>query len=207
MVRKVIGVTGEMGCGKSYVCMDFQAHAEKKGVKVSIIELDKIGHEIHEQPEYVHVRMELADAFSEEILSPDKTTNRKKLADIVFSDKEELDKLNAIMMPRMMSIAEEWVDGLDGLVLFSAALLAESNLTYLCDTGNIIVYCERSVQVTRLHDKGIYLDDIAQRLGMQYLFKEKKDRLLLTGKRLWIVDNTHQPTKAIYNDILAYTGF
>jgi dephospho-CoA kinase len=87
-MKKVIWLTGRSGSGKSVAANCFL----KAGCEV--IDADKISRKIMDigTPAYNDV----AGVFGTEILHDDKTINRKKLGDIVFSDKEKLLVLNDI---------------------------------------------------------------------------------------------------------------
>ena len=86
---RVIGVTGGVGAGKSTVLgimeEDFQAY---------VIQADQLGHILMEPGE------ECYDAvialFGKEIIKKDKTIDRRRISDVVFTDKDMLLKLNGI---------------------------------------------------------------------------------------------------------------
>lgn len=89
---RVIGVTGGVGAGKSTVLgimeEDFQAY---------VIQADQLGHILMEPGE------ECYDAvialFGKEIIKKDKTIDRRRISDVVFTDKDMLLKLNGIIHP------------------------------------------------------------------------------------------------------------
>ncbi|MBR6728961.1 MAG: dephospho-CoA kinase, partial [Clostridia bacterium] len=83
----ILGLTGGTGCGKSTA-----AHYFKKN-GAHIIDADTISRSIMEpgQPAFKEVT-----AFFQDVLMPDGTLNRKKLASIVFHDEKQLNILNTI---------------------------------------------------------------------------------------------------------------
>ncbi len=85
---KVVAVTGGIGSGKSVVVNAFKA------LGADIESADKISHRIMLKGGKAYD--EVLKAFSEEILKDDFEIDRKKLASIVFSDKEKLALLNSI---------------------------------------------------------------------------------------------------------------
>jgi len=85
---RIIGVTGGIGSGKSTVARILRDLGAK------IIDADKIAREVTAKGE--PALNELVDYFGPEILNKDGDLNRKYLADIVFNDKEKLEKLNEI---------------------------------------------------------------------------------------------------------------
>lgn len=92
---RVIGVTGGVGAGKSTVLgileEDFQAY---------VIQADQLGHILMEPGE------ECYDAvialFGKEIIKKDKTIDRRRISDVVFTDKDMLLKLNGIIHPDIL---------------------------------------------------------------------------------------------------------
>jgi len=79
---KIICVTGKSGSGKT----TFASILSKK-LKCQHIDLDKIGHQALLQPEII---VALCNKFGTEILDEDGCVNRKKLGNIVFSDKQKM---------------------------------------------------------------------------------------------------------------------
>ena len=90
-MTRVIGLTGGIGSGKSTVSRYL---AELGAI---IVDADKVGHEVY-QPNTDTWR-ELVKTFGKEILAKDNTIDRKKLGAMVFSNPEELKRLNAIVHP------------------------------------------------------------------------------------------------------------
>ena len=125
----VIGLTGGIGSGKSAVALMLQE------LGADLIDADKVGHEayqIHSEPWQAVV-----DAFGKDILGSDGDIDRKKLGSIVFSDPSELDRLNAIMHPRMANIVKEKIESLkesgSSVVVLEAAVLLEAGWDTLVD--------------------------------------------------------------------------
>lgn len=125
----VIGVTGNSGSGKSVV----SGILAEVGAK--IIDADKIGHEI---------LMPGGSAFNEvialfgvNVLTSDGFIDRKKIASIVFSDKEILKKHTEITHKYIINetfdkLREYKAEGIETVVL-DAPLLIEANLHSECD--------------------------------------------------------------------------
>ena len=127
---RVIGVTGGVGAGKSTVLgileEDFQAY---------VIQADQLGHILMEPGE------ECYDAvialFGKEIIKKDKTIDRKRISDVVFTDKDMLLKLNGIIHPavkqRILDLLGEQKDAGRGICVVEAALFLEENYQEFCD--------------------------------------------------------------------------
>ena len=76
----IVGVTGEIGSGKSYVSKKFEELGKEKAIPVHNIELDYLGHKILgglKQPAYQEVRETIAKTFGQELKQPDGMIDRK----------------------------------------------------------------------------------------------------------------------------------
>ena len=125
----VIGLTGGIGTGKSEVAGLLQSFGAE------VINADQVGHEAY-TPNSESWR-EVVNAFGEEILHPDGQIDRGRLGAIVFSAPEQLDKLNAIMHPRMARMVGDKIEVLRDkgapAVVVEAAVLFEAGWDSLVD--------------------------------------------------------------------------
>jgi dephospho-CoA kinase len=140
-MTRVIGLTGGIGSGKSTVSRFL---AELGAV---IIDADKIGHEVY-RPDTGTWR-QLVKTFGSGILAADNTVDRKKLGAIVFGNKQELQRLNAIIHPQITAeikkrIAEYRRQDVKVIVL-DAPVLLEANAKNLVDEVWVVVADEDNV--------------------------------------------------------------
>ncbi len=98
----VIGVTGNIGSGKSTVCQMLA----KLGA--AIIDADKLGHETYKP--HSPAWQEIVAAFGKDIVNPDDEINREKLGQIVFSHPDALARLNQIVHPKAYRLAQERIE-------------------------------------------------------------------------------------------------
>jgi len=125
----VIGLTGGIGTGKSEVARLLQS------LGAAVISADEVGHEAYApNSESWH---EVVDTFGKEILQPSGEIDRQKLGAVVFSDPQQLEKLNAIMHPRMARMVADRIQVLRdqgaSTVVVEAALLFEAGWDSLVD--------------------------------------------------------------------------
>ena len=137
----VIGLTGGIGTGKTHVS-DLL-----KGLGAAIVNADLLGHEVYApQSEGWHA---VVDAFGEQIVADDGEIDRRALGGIVFSDDEALQRLNAIMHPRIYALAEQRLNALaeggESTAVLEAALLIEANWTPLVDDVWVTVSTEEDI--------------------------------------------------------------
>lgn len=206
----IVGVTGEMGSGKSYVSQKFVELGGARGVEVHNIELDHIGHQILgtlAEPAYSRVRSKIVEAFGDDVLQ-DGVISRKRLGDVVFNDSCALRQLNEIMETSMIVRLRREMYGKRGLVLVNAALIAESGLGYLCNNNCVIVHVSKDVQEERLKERGLNAEQIARRLGTQYDFKGKRSKLDEAVQqhnqgRVWVVENSgHDNIEEVFDSVI-----
>ena len=145
MTTYVLGLTGPTGAGKSTV----REFMSQRGMKV--IDADTVAKEVIENNK--RCLLDLALEFSVSILRHDGTLNRQKLADIVFSDKAKLRKLNKITHPHIKAeiasvIMEEKRKGTP-IVILDAPTLFESGCNEFC-TGVLTVTAPEKDRLNRI---------------------------------------------------------
>ena len=119
----IIGLTGPTGAGKS----ETAEVAESLGIKV--INCDKVARKVVEKG--TDGLAALTKAFSENILNPDGTLNRRALARIAFKTEENTKLLNDTLFPFIIKEIEKEVFG--KTVLLDAPTLFESGADKICN--------------------------------------------------------------------------
>ena len=158
----VIGLTGGIGTGKTYV-----SHL-LEGLGAAIVNADLLGHEVYTpQSEGWHA---VVDAFGEQVIAEDGEIDRRALGRIVFSDDDALSRLNAIMHPRIYALAERRLNALNErgspTAALEAALLIEANWTPLVNEVWVTVSPERDV-IARLQERNLDADAARSRINSQ----------------------------------------
>lgn len=144
-----VGLTGGIACGKSYVLQELT----KSGAYT--LDADEIAHSVI-SPEGA-AYPEVVDAFGSEILTSEKIIDRKKLGEIVFSDREALDRLNQIVHPHVFAEEERQILAIEADAGETGADLLVVDATLMIEVGSyrnydsiIVVYCRPAVQLHRL---------------------------------------------------------
>jgi len=137
-----IGVTGLMASGKSDVARRF----EERGAR--LLEGDALGWEVLRDQE---VRDRLGALFGPSILAPDGSVDRRALGRIVFGDTSELNRLNALVQPRLERRVREALESArgEGVLVLDAALLGSWNLAPTLD-GVVLVLAPEETRIARL---------------------------------------------------------
>lgn len=157
---KIIGLIGGSGAGKSSVSKEFQ----KWGAET--IDGDQVARDIvlPGKP----ALLELVETFGTDILCPDGTLDRKKLAKIVFSNPGELHKLNLITHKYISEeIKKEIANCKKPLFVLDAAALVESGIHKMCDLI-VFVNAEKETRITRIMARdGLTREEAERRVNAQ----------------------------------------
>jgi dephospho-CoA kinase len=165
----IVGLTGSVGTGKSTVANLFRE------LGAYVIDWDKLAREVT----YPHLKAwkEIVKYFGEGILNDDLTLNRQKLADIVFSDKKKVEKLNQIVHPEVFKEDERITNEIkshdpDAVIVKDIPLLFEvAHPIYVDKT--IVVSASEQTQSKRLEEKGMSEEDAQRRIKSQLPLEEK----------------------------------
>jgi dephospho-CoA kinase len=116
-----VGLTGGLACGKTTIAEMF----EQRGARV--IRADEIAHSLYDPGTDVYRKV--VAAFGREILNPDGTISRPKLADLAF--KGRVPELNAIVHPAVIRTQEDWMEEVGrreshAIAIVEAALMIEA---------------------------------------------------------------------------------
>ncbi len=125
-VKRIIGLTGNSGAGKSTVA----SYLQKLGAEV--IDADQISHDICEpgQSGYEQVRREFGERFFEQ----DGRLDRHKLGAYVFADKKERKRLEHILHPLVLrEMTDRILASQNRTVVVDCALLLEAGLHHHVD--------------------------------------------------------------------------
>ncbi|MFA6843684.1 MAG: dephospho-CoA kinase [Bacilli bacterium] len=155
----VIGITGSIASGKSLVTN----YLRTKGYKV--IDSDKIAHSILDMPT---VKAQIYETFA--------VDNRAALSKIVFNDKAQLEKLNAIMKPLIIDkLKKEMQKRHEKIYFVDAPVLYEMNLQYMFDKV-LVVYVDKEAQIVRLMRRDLISREYAiKKISMQIDIESKKE--------------------------------
>ena len=188
-----LGITGGIASGKSVVaCM-------LRELQVQVPDADRLAHQLTEPGQLAY--REVVQEFGSEILSPDHHIDRAKLAAIVFADRAKLDRLNAIVHPRVEVAAfeqlAEWQRaGTNDAVFVEAALLIEAGFHKSLD-GLIVAWCKPEQQLQRLIARGLTEAEARGRMASQMPVEEKlryaTERINCSGS----LDETRKQVEAL----------
>jgi len=168
----VIGLVGGIGSGKSTVAKAFA----ELGCAVS--DSDKAGAEVLKRAE---ITKELESWWGDEVLDDSGQIDRKKVARIVFRDREQRDRLEKLVHPlihadRKALIEKCRSDGGIRAVIVDAPLLYEAGVDSECDAV-IFVQTPKRIRAQRVQEsRGWDESELDRREKAQMGLEHKRDR-------------------------------
>ncbi|MDR0399107.1 MAG: dephospho-CoA kinase [Endomicrobium sp.] len=164
----IVGLTGGIASGKSESAKYFEE------LGAFCIDADSVAKELtcKDKP----ALQEIAKVFGDDILSVEGTLNRKKLADIIFSDVNSKLKVEEILHSRIISRINETISkeiSEKEVIVVNAPLLFETGLDKVCDKI-VTIKISYDIQVKRLALRdGLNDDEIKKRIASQMPMEEK----------------------------------
>ena len=168
-MRKV-GLTGGIASGKSTVSGMFRE------LGVPVIDADVIAREVVAPGS--RALEAIVDAFGEEILTEEKSLNRARLGEIVFSDPAKKKVLEGILHPEIIAEQDRRLkdlerEGRTPVAIVDAAVMIESGSWKRFDSL-VVVDCDESQQIGRLRLRnGMNEEEAARRVNAQMPLSEK----------------------------------
>ena len=161
-----IGLTGNIGSGKTTVCRIF----ESLGIPVFYSDLEaKKLYSIQE------VKQQIRQTLGDEVFNSDYEVDFKKLASVIFSDKNALDFINNLIHPLVFERYTRWKNNNAPApyIIHESAILFEHHLETRFQK-TIVVYCPEKLRIQRvIRRDGIPEKEIVRRISNQMNDQEK----------------------------------
>lgn len=159
----ILGITGPIGSGKSYV----SDRICKRGFYK--IDTDEVYHGLVDSPsETVN---EIVNEFGRGVLSESGGIDRKRLSEIVFSDKKRLERLNEIthrsVIEKTEALISEYADKGEKMLIIEVPLMFESGFDKRCDYVLSVVADEETRTQRICCRNGLSPDEAKKRIKNQ----------------------------------------
>ena len=156
--KPVIGLTGGIGSGKSFVARQL---AE---LGCAVIDSDELAGQALDDP---HVRRLIAERWGGQVFGGDGRVDRAALARIVFPDTAQLQELERMVHPRVHELRGELrsryqTDPTVRALVEDCPLLVENQLQDECD-ATVFVRADRGTRLRRVAERGWSDRDLAAR--------------------------------------------
>lgn len=166
----VLGVTGGIGCGKSTVSGYFR----DKGIEV--LDADEISRIVTDVGGIA--LPEIAELLGPRAITANGALNRKYVASLVFSEKNKLDKLSAIIHKYVLStMAEEIAKAAEKkvkLIVLDVPIPVKHGFVDVCNQI-VVVSSADDIRLERLVLRGMDRDDAKKRMAMQMTRQEYEE--------------------------------
>lgn len=164
----VLGLTGNIGCGKSSVSNIFMQNG------IDVIDADIEARKIFDDKELLN---KVFLTFGDSIKNEDGSLSRKALGNIVFNDDEKLIELNNLTHPKIkqniLSQVSKYKEQGKKIVVIDAALLIEDDYLPYIDKL-VLVTCREDIQIERIKNRDNCTEEEAiSRINSQMSQSEK----------------------------------
>lgn len=201
-----VGLTGAIASGKSEVGEMFAA------LGAHLAQADRIAHSLMQPGEPVYD--EVVRHFGRDILNPDGSINRAKLAELAFgmnrSGKSRIDELNQIVHPAVLRNQEEWMDEMGrqdprAVAIVEAALILEAGAAQQFDRL-IVVKCDEEQRVARFAarqklDMEAARKEVARRMAAQLPEEEKIKAADFVVDNSGSLDQTREQVRGVWEKV------
>jgi dephospho-CoA kinase len=156
---KIIGLTGGIGSGKSTLLAWFRSNG------IPCFESDIVGKQLLNG----QLKQDVIDYFGPE-LYPNDVLDTKRMAQLVFQDKEALEKLNNLVHPAVGKAFKDFVEKNKNaqIVVKEAAILFETGAYKSCDFV-ILVYAPLEQRISRVIQRdGVKRAEVLARMSKQW---------------------------------------
>ena len=207
-----VGLTGGIASGKSVVGKMFVA------LGAYLVEADHIAHSLMQPGEAVY--NEVVRHFGREILNPDGSVNRSKLAEVAFGPRTDtagqrasrITELNGIVHPAVIRSQEEWMQQMGNqdrhaVAMVEAALILEAGAAKRFDRL-VVVTCNADQRAARFAtrqkiDLETARKEVARRMAAQLPDEEKVKAADYVIDNSGSLDQTREQVRQIWEKLKA----
>jgi dephospho-CoA kinase len=205
-----VGLTGGIAAGKSVVGDMFV------GLGAHLVQADRIAHSLMQPGEAVY--NEVVRHFGRDILNPDGTVNRTKLAEVAFGSTAEtarnrasrIDELNRIVHPTVLRSQDEWMHAI-GLQDPHAVAIVEAALILEAGAGDrfdrlVVVTCDPEQRAARFAarqkvDLQTARAEVTRRMAAQLPDEEKTKAADFVIDNSGLLANTREQVKQVWEKL------
>jgi len=168
----VVGLTGGIGCGKSEV------RRRLLNAGFTVLDADTLAKQLAETDPVIISKIKRE--FGETMYDAAGHLQRKALAAIVFNDRQQLEKLNGIIHPRVISTVERQIDELqeqgEKIVIVEAALHYEVHWNEAMDVMVVVSALMKNRLARVMQRDGVDEAAVHRRMANQIPLEEKVKR-------------------------------
>jgi len=217
----LLGITGEIGAGKSYISALFMKYAKLLRINVFNIDFDILGHKILEEatePVFIDIRNKLIDKFGKTIKTNNNFINKKILGNLLWNDPTSLEWFNKVMRNGLDYLYRELLKKYTcidkSLILVNGALLSEFRMTNLTNNNIVVIQASKECRIQRLLNRDYSKEETDKRMSSQLSHGNKikiieEEIKKYNYGRYFVIDNSdgiNTDMQNIFNQIMLYLG-
>lgn len=182
-MKKVIGITGSIGSGKSYAVDIFKKICKENKIKAIFLDVDDIRRNILKE----------------------ENIDRTQLNQNIYNDKKSMEEYKQFINPKIKKYLNEKISQNDGVIFIEWALLLEDNLYDIVDSI-VMIYCQEEIQIERLENGDLGREEVIKRINLQLTNEQKVDKIKKLKKEFFIIDTSDSPNEKEYGELLKKEG-
>ncbi len=182
-MKKVIGITGSIGSGKSYAVKIFKEICKKNNNDAFFIDVDNVRRKILNQ----------------------ENIDRVELNKEIYTNKAKMEKYKKFINPKIREYLIKQIQSNNNFIFIEWALLLEDEFYDLVDSI-IMIDCSENVQIERLKTSNLGKEEILKRIKLQLSNKQKIERIKKLEKKFFIIETSNNPQIEEYENILRKVG-
>lgn len=178
-MKKVIGITGSIGSGKSYAVEKFKNICKRNAIKAIFIDVDEIRRNILKRENI------------------DTTILNKK----IYNNQEEMKKYKQFINPKIRKYLKDQINMNNDIIFIEWAMLIEDDLYDLVDSI-IMIFCKKEIQIKRLENGDLGKAEVIKRINLQMTNEQKLEKLKQLNKEYYFLDTSNNPKIEEYETII-----
>ena len=182
-MKKVIGITGSIGSGKSYAVEMFKTICEQNKINASFFDVDDIRRNILDK----------------------ENIDRIELNKEIYNSQDEMKKYKDFINPKIREYLIKQINNTDGFIFIEWALLIEDGLCDLVDSI-IMIYCKEGTQIKRLENGDLGKEEVIKRMNLQLTNEQKLKNIKQLKNEFYIIDTSNNPKIEEYERVLKEEG-
>ena len=193
----IIGMTGGIGSGKSEALKIFES------LNIKVIDLDNIAKEITDTSHQAIQEIKLV--FGDAIFDKKNRLDRKKLREIIFSEKDQKINLEKILHPKILEEVMKRLNVLsnESYVVIDIPLLFETNQYTSLISRSLVIDSKVNDQIERVKkrdgiDTSVIQSIIEQQVGRNYRIERADDVVVNEGS----IEKLEESIKALHKKYL-----
>ena len=164
--KVIVGITGGIGSGKTFVCQILRA----MGYPVFFSDQEAKNIIMHNRT----VKQQITELFGTYSYLNDGQLNRKHLSNQIFNNKDLLAQMNQIVHPAVRAAFKDWTNQQTSTVVFNEAAIIFETGIYKNYDHVVLVTASKNTKLNRIQKRdNASLEDIEKRMNAQWTDEQK----------------------------------